>query len=66
MRDRHALDATNLDVNYVALPLTPVTSGLSRSLADTPPRRSGRMTWPDGTASQADSASSIPVSHSTM
>ena len=39
-------------------PLTPVTRGLSRSLADTPPRRSGRVTGPDGTASQADSAGS--------
>ena len=37
-------------------PLTPVTSGLSRSLADTPPRRSGHVTGPDGTDSQADSA----------
>ena len=34
-------------------PLTPVTSGLSRSLADTPRRRSGHATGPDGTASQA-------------
>jgi hypothetical protein len=37
-------------------PLTPVTRGLSRSLADTLPRRSGHVTGPDGTASQADSA----------
>ncbi len=36
-------------------PLSPVTSGLSRSLPDTPPRRSGHVTCPDGTASQADS-----------
>jgi hypothetical protein len=37
-------------------PLTPVTSGLSRSLADTLPRRSGHVTGPDGTDSQADSS----------
>ena len=47
-------------------PLTPVTSGLSRSLADTPPRRSGHVTGPDGAASQADSAGSIPVTRSTI
>jgi hypothetical protein len=35
-------------------PLTPVTSGLSRALADSPLRRSGHVTGPDGTASQAD------------
>jgi hypothetical protein len=35
-------------------PLTPVTSVLSRSLADTPDRRSGHVTGPDGTDSQAD------------
>ena len=45
-------------------PLTPVTKGLSRSLADSPPRRSGHVTGPDGTASQADSAGSIPVTRS--
>ena len=45
-------------------PLTPVTSGLSRSLADTPSRRSGRVTGLDGTASQADSAGSISVTRS--
>jgi hypothetical protein len=50
----------------ISVPLTPVTSGLSRSLADTSPRRSGCVTGPDSTDSQADSASSIPVSHSTM
>ena len=47
-------------------PLTPVMSGVSRSLADTPPRRSGRVTGPDGTASQADSAGSIPVTRSSL
>jgi hypothetical protein len=46
-------------------PLTPLTGGLSRSLADTPLRRSGHATGPDGTASQADSAGSIPVTRST-
>jgi hypothetical protein len=40
----------------VAGPLTAVKSGLSRSLADTPLPRSGRVTGPDCTASQADSA----------
>ena len=45
-------------------PLTPVTSGLSRSLADTQLRRSGHATGPDGTDSQADSAGSIPVTRS--
>ncbi len=35
-------------------PLTTVKSGLSRSLADSLPRRSGHVTGPDGTASQAD------------
>jgi hypothetical protein len=33
-------------------PLTPVTNGLPRSLADSPPRRSGHVTGPDGTASK--------------
>jgi hypothetical protein len=47
-------------------PLTPVMSGLSRSLADTPPRRSGHVTGPDGTDSQADSADSIPVTRSKV
>jgi hypothetical protein len=45
-------------------PLTPVTRGLSRSLTDSPLRRSGNITGPDGTASQADSAGSIPVTRS--
>ena len=47
-------------------PLTPVTRGLSRSLADTLLRRSGHVTGPDGTDSQADSAGSIPVTRSTV
>ena len=42
-------------------PLTLMTSGLSRSLADTPPRRSGHATGPDVTACQADSASSVSI-----
>ena len=41
-------------------PLTPVTRGLSRALADTASRRSGHVTGPGGTASQADSAGPIP------
>ena len=45
-------------------PLTPVKSGLSRSLADIPLRRSGHVTSPDRTDSQADSAGSIPVTRS--
>ena len=47
-------------------PLTPATSGLSRSLADSPSRRSGRPTGPDGTDSEADSAGSIPVTRSSL
>jgi hypothetical protein len=39
-------------------PLTPVTRGLSRSLADSPTRRSGHVTGPVDTDSQADSVSS--------
>ena len=46
-------------------PLTPVTSGLSRSLADTPPRRSGHVTSPDGTDSQADSGRMPRSFHTT-
>jgi hypothetical protein len=42
-------------------PLTSVTSGLLRSFADTPPRRSGHVTSSDCTDSQADNAGSIPV-----
>jgi len=48
----------------ISVPLTPVKKGLSRSLADSPPRRSGHVTGPDGTAFQADSAGSIPVTRS--
>jgi hypothetical protein len=40
----------------ISRPLTAVTSGLSRSTADTPSRRLGHVTGPDGTASQADSS----------
>jgi hypothetical protein len=49
----------------ISVPLTPVKSGLSRPLADTRSRRSGHVTGPDRTASQADSAGSIPVTRST-
>jgi len=50
----------------ISRPLTPAKSGLSQSLADSPSRRSGRITGPDGTASQAESAGSIPVTRSTV
>ena len=53
-----------LDRRAISGPLTPVTSGLSRSVADNPTRRSGHVTGPDGTDSQADSAGSIPVTRS--
>ena len=46
-------------------PLNPVTSGLSRSLADTPPRWSGHVTGPDGTDSQADK-STVGLSTGTL
>jgi hypothetical protein len=59
-----ALDIVNRDRRAISGPLTPVTSGLSRSLTDTPPRRSGHVTGPNGTDSQADSAGSIPVTRS--
>jgi len=45
-------------------PLTLATRGLSRSLTDSSPCRSGHVTGPDGTDSQADSAGSIPVTRS--
>ena len=44
------------DSRAISGPLNPVTKGLSRSLADSPNRRSGRVTGLDGTDSQADSA----------
>jgi len=47
-------------------PLAPVTKGLSRSLTDSLSCRSGQVTGPDGTDSQADSAGSIPVTRSTQ
>jgi hypothetical protein len=50
----------------ISVPLTPVKTGLSRSVADIPHCRSGCMTGPDGTDSQADSAGSIPVTRSTL
>ena len=46
-------------------PLTSVTKGLSQTLTRSLSRRSGRGTGPDGTDSQADSASSILVTRST-
>ena len=58
------IDVAGQDQRAISGPLIPVTSGLSRSLADTQPRRSGHVTGPDGTASQADSAGSIPVTRS--
>jgi len=60
------IDVAGQDQRAISGPLIPVTSGLSRSLADTQPRRSGHVTGPDGTASQADSAGSIPVTRSTV
>ena len=54
------------DHRAISGPLTPVTSGLSQSLADTPRCRSDHATGPDGTDSQADSAGSIPVTHSNV
>src|SRR6476620_9364735 len=60
--DRHAATRRRA----ISGPLTPVTRGLSRLLADTPNRRSGHVTGPDGTDSQADSAGSIPVTRSNV
>ena len=54
------------DHRAISGPLTPVTSGLSQSLADTPRCRSDHATGPDGTDSQADSAGSIPVTRSNV
>jgi hypothetical protein len=48
----------------ISVPLTPATSGVPRSLADTPPRRSAPHNSPDRTDFQADSAGSIPVTRS--
>jgi hypothetical protein len=47
-------------------PLAVINPGDEQSLADTPPRRSGHVTGPDGTDSQADSAGSIPVTRSSL
>jgi hypothetical protein len=47
--------ARTMDCRAISVPLAPVTRGLSRSLTDIPPRRSGHVTSPDGTDSQADS-----------
>jgi hypothetical protein len=48
------------DSRAISGPLAPVTSGLSRPLADRLIRRSGHVKGPDGTDSQADSGGSIP------
>jgi len=41
--------------------INPVTTGISRSLADSQLRNSGHIRVPEGTDSQADSAGSIPL-----
>jgi len=51
------------DSRAISGPLTPVTSGVSRSVADTPPRKSGGVA-PGRHRSQADSAGSNPVTRS--
>jgi hypothetical protein len=48
----------------ISVQLATATSGLSRSLADTPTRRSGHVEGRSRTDSQADSAGSIPVTRS--
>ena len=48
----------------ISVQLAPATSGLSRSLADTPTRRSGHVEGRSRTDSQADSAGSIPGTRS--
>ncbi len=52
------------DRRAISGPLTPVTKGLSRTLTRSLSCRSGHVTGPDGTDSQADSAGSIPVTRS--
>jgi hypothetical protein len=49
------------DRRAISVQLAPATSGRSRSLADTPTRRSGHVEGRSRTDSQADSAGSIPV-----
>jgi hypothetical protein len=55
---------TACDRRAISVQLAPATSGLSRSLADTPTRRSGQVEGRSRTDSQVDSASSIPVTRS--
>ena len=50
----------------IVVQLAPATSGRSRSLADTPTRRSGHVEGRSRTDSQADSAGSIPVTRKAM
>ena len=52
------------DRRAISVQLAPATSGRSRSLADTPTRRSGHVEGRSRTDSQADSAGSIPVTRS--
>jgi hypothetical protein len=54
------------DRRAISVQLAPATSGLSRSLADTPTRRSGHVEGRSRTDSQADSAGSIPVTRSNQ
>ena len=49
------------DRRAISVQLASATSGLSRSLADTPTRRSGHVEGRSRTDSQADTAGSIPV-----
>jgi hypothetical protein len=61
----HGINAGRTTVGRaISVPLTPVTKGLSRSLADTLNPRSGRRRSRNRTDSQADSAGSIPVTRS--
>ena len=48
------------DRRAISVPLTPVKTGISRSLADSQLRSSGHVKAPEGPDSQADSAGSIP------
>jgi hypothetical protein len=64
---RHDLPCTSAGeprTLVIVVQLAPVTSGLSRSLADTPTRRSGHVEGQSRSDSQADSAGSIPVTRS--
>ena len=48
---------SSLNRRAISVPLTPVKTGISRSLADSQPRSSGHMRAPEGSDSQADSSS---------